>query len=87
MCQMKERKWSFAWKKKMKTVKLKLENVTEEYDVGYVSFSDWKRKEAKLKSGVLTELQVKVERREEIKNMKNVDLKMREAIIVWFICQ
>lgn len=71
----------------MKTVKLKLENVTEEYDVGYVSFSDWKRKEAKLKSGVLTELQVKVERREEIKNMKNVDLKMREAIIVWFICQ
>jgi hypothetical protein len=56
-------------------VKLKLENVTEEYVVGYVSFSDWKRKEAKLKSGVLTELQMKGERKEEIKNMKNVDLK------------
>jgi hypothetical protein len=37
--------------------------------------SDWKRKEAKLKSGALTELQLKGERREEIKNMKNVDLK------------
>jgi hypothetical protein len=56
-------------------VKVKLENVAEEYVVGYVSFSNWKRKEAKLKSGVLTELQMKGERREEIKNMKNVDLK------------
>ena len=27
-------------------VKVKLENVAEEYVVGYVSFSDWKRKEA-----------------------------------------
>jgi hypothetical protein len=61
---------------KMKTVKVKLENVAEEYVVGCVlSFSGWKRKEAKLKSGVLAELQMKGERREEIKNMKNVDLK------------
>jgi len=56
-------------------VKVKLENVAEEYIVGHVSFSDWKRKEAKFKSGVLTELQMKGERREKIKNMKNVDMK------------
>jgi len=30
-------------------VKLKLENVVEEYVVGYISFSDWERKEAMLK--------------------------------------
>jgi hypothetical protein len=33
-------------------VKMKLENVAEEYVVGYISFSDCKRKEAKLKSCV-----------------------------------
>jgi hypothetical protein len=65
-------------------VKVKLENVAEEYVVGYVSFSEWKRKEAKLKSGGVTELQIKGERREEIKNMKNVDFP-REAIIVCFM--
>jgi hypothetical protein len=42
-------------------VKVKLENVAEEYVVGHISFSDWKRKEGKLKSGVLTELQMKGE--------------------------
>jgi len=60
-------------------VKVKLENVAEEYVVGCVSLSDWKRKEAKLKSGVLTELQMKGERREEIKNMKNVNLKGKRS--------
>ena len=56
-------------------VKVKLENVAEEYVVGYVSFSDCKSEKLTLKSGILTELQMKGERREEIKNMKNVDLK------------
>jgi hypothetical protein len=56
-------------------VKVKLENVAERYVVGCVSFSDWKRKKAKLKSGVLTELQMKGERREEIKKMEQKILK------------
>jgi hypothetical protein len=46
-------------------VKLKLENVAEEYVVVRVYVRDWKRKRRKVGSDVWTELQMKGERREE----------------------